>query len=324
MTFSSQEPSVDLVEAGRLLAVGHAEQEARAFSVEVEAGREVDGQRHMFGEVVDRAGEADLPQVWPDGKLDPERAGDLRRPHPGGADHDVRLDPADLVRHRFDHSVAHLDSRDGRPRRHRRAVPARAGRVSLHDCLRARVPVEGAERGADHSVQARERAELVHLVQRDEAARHAELVLEGNTLLECGDVLLAVEEEEVADLVEIDLGAGSFLEAGERFDAAQSERDVERVGELRAETSRRATGRTGGELVPLEEADGGPGLGEMERDARADDAAAHDDDVGLSGERSHRRTRLRRKKATLAGRSARRRMRYGYQSGPYGVATRTL
>ncbi len=166
-------------------------------------------------------------------------------------------------------------------------MPARAGRVSLHDCLRARVPVEGAERGADHSVQARERAERVHLVQRDEAARHAELVLKGDALLEGRDVIIAVEEEQVPDLVEVDLGAGSFLEARERLDAAQSERDVERVGELRAEASRRAAGRPRGELVPLEEADGGPGLGEMERDARADDAAAHDDDVGLSGERAH-------------------------------------
>ena len=35
-------------------------------------------------------------------------------------------------------------------------------------------------------------------------------------------------------------------------------------------------------------------------------------------ERAHRRTRFLRKKPTFAGRSARRRMRYGYQSGPYG------
>ncbi len=37
-----------------------------------------------------------------------------------------------------------------------------------------------------------------------------------------------------------------------------------------------------------------------------------------------RRTRLRAKNARFAGRSARRRIRYGYHSGPYGVATRTL
>ena len=37
-----------------------------------------------------------------------------------------------------------------------------------------------------------------------------------------------------------------------------------------------------------------------------------------------RRTRLRATKRTFAGRSARRRMRYGYHCGPNGVATSTL
>ena len=51
--------------------------------------------------------------------------------------------------------------------------------------------------------------------------------------------------------------------------------------------------------------------GEMEGDARPDGAAADDDDVGLTRETTvgHRRTRLRARKRTLAGRSARRRMR---------------
>src|SRR5947207_14651984 len=42
-----------------------------------------------------------------------------------------------------------------------------------------------------------------------------------------------------------------------------------------------------------------------------------------SAGRPHLRIALLTKKSRLAGRSARRRIRYGYQSGPKGVATRT-
>ena len=65
-------------------------------------------------------------------------------------------------------------------------------------------------------------------------------------------------------------------------------------------------------------------LGEVECDARPDHAASDDDDFSGSGEIAHRRTRFFRKKPTFAGRSASRRMKYGYQSGPNGVATSTL
>ena len=41
-------------------------------------------------------------------------------------------------------------------------------------------------------------------------------------------------------------------------------------------------------------------------------------------ESGQRRTRLRATKSMFAGRSARRRMRYGYHCGPNGVATSTL
>ena len=53
----------------------------------------------------------------------------------------------------------------------------RARRVALDDGLGARVPVERAERRREHSVEPRERAQLAHLVEVDEAARHAEFVL---------------------------------------------------------------------------------------------------------------------------------------------------
>ena len=124
--------------------------------------------------------------------------------------------------------------------------------------------------------------------------------------------------------MKVDLGARALAEASERVDAAQSDRDVERVGELGSDATGGAARRPGGELVALDEARVDAGLGEVERAAGPDDASADDDDVGCRGERRHRRTRFFRKNPRLAGRSASRRMRYGYQSGPNGAATSTL
>src|SRR4029450_2854343 len=137
-------------------------------------------------------------------------------------------------------------------------------------------------------------------------------------------VIRAIEQEEIADLVEVDLGAGTFSEALERLESAQADRDVERIGELRANAACSTAGRPARELVALEEADVGAGLREVERDARPDHAAPDDDDVGRARRGGHRRMRFFRKNPRFAGRSARRRIRYGYQSGPNGDATSTL
>src|SRR5262249_32129423 len=150
------------------------------------------------------------------------------------------------------------------------------------------------------------------------------LVLQRDARLERCDVLFPVEEEEVAHLPEVDLGAGALAEPRERLDAPQSDRDVERIRELRANAPRGAARRACGELIALGEAHVAAGLGEMERDARPDDAASDDHDAGYGRQRAHLRTRFLRKNPRFAGRSASRRMRYGYQSGPNGAATRTL
>ena len=108
----------------------------------------------------------------------------------------------------------------------------RSGRVPLSHGLGAGVAVERAVGRRQHAVEARERAQLADLVEIDEAARDAELVLERDARLERRDVLCSVEEEEVADLVEVDLGAGPLGEPRERLDAPQPDRDVEGIREL--------------------------------------------------------------------------------------------
>jgi hypothetical protein len=122
-------------------------------------------------------------------------------------------------------------------------------------------------------------------------------------------ILLAVEEEEVADLVDVDLVARALPEPRERLDAPQPERDVQRIRELSTKAAGGAARRSAGELALLDEADVDVRLCEMERSARPDHSPSDDDDVGRSRERAHRRTRFRRKNATFAGRSASLRMK---------------
>ena len=201
---------------------------------------------------------------------------------------------------------------------------SRTGCVPLHDGFWARVAVERAVRRGEHALQPGERAQLADLGEIDEPSRDAQLVLQRDARLEGCNVLLPVEEEQVTDLVKVDLGARAFAEAGERLDAPEAARDVEWIGELRANSARGPARRTTRELIPFEESGVDPGFGEVKGDARPDDAASDDDDLGGCRERAHRRRRFFRKNPTFAGRSARRRMRYGYQSGPKGDATSTL
>ena len=162
----------------------------------------------------------------------------------------------------------------------------RSGRVALSHGLGARVAVEWAVGRREHAIEAGDRAQLADLAWLDEAAREAELVLERDALLERRDVVGAIEEKEVPDLVEVDLGARPLGEPRERLDAPQPDRDVERIRELGANAPGGAARRSARELIALEQADIRACLREVERDARPDDASTDDDDVGGCGEPS--------------------------------------
>ena len=159
-------------------------------------------------------------------------------------------------------------------------MPARAARVTLHDGLGVRGPVERAERRREDPLEPGKRAQPPRILDSHDAARQSELVLKRDAPLEHGYILGAVEEEEVADLVEVDLGSGALAEACERLEAAKAEQDVQGVRELGSNASGGATRRARRELGALEQADLDPGLGEVERNARSGDAAADDDDLG--------------------------------------------
>ncbi len=123
------------------------------------------------------------------------------------------------------------------------------------------------------------------LLERDEAAGDAELVLQRDRALERVDVLLPVEQEQVADPVQVDLCSGPLREALECFQAPEPDRDVEWVGELSPHPTGRLARRPGGELGALDQQCVDSGLCQVERNARADHAAADDHDVGLGRER---------------------------------------
>ena len=132
--------------------------------------------------------------------------------------------------------------------RDRRTVAPGTGGVSLDDCLRARVSVERGEGCRQYSLEPRDRAQALHLLEVHESTRYAVLVLQRDALLERRDVLGAVEKEEVADLLQVDLRARPLREVRVRLDAAEPERDVQRVRELGSHSSGRAAGGAGREL----------------------------------------------------------------------------
>jgi hypothetical protein len=105
-------------------------------------------------------------------------------------------------------------------------------------------------------------------------------------------VLGPVEQEQVADLVQVDLLVEGVVERLERPQAAQAQLDVHRIGELRANTPRRLAGGPGAELALLDEDDiRDPGPGEVVGGAEPDDTAT-DDDHGGPGRKSCRHLRL--------------------------------
>ena len=114
-------------------------------------------------------------------------------------------------------------------------------------------------------------------------------VLDRDRFLRHGPCRLVGVEEQVADLVQVDLTSGPYAELLESGKAADPERDIDRVGELRAHAAGRLRGRSACERVLLEQQHvGHAGLSEMERRARAHDPAADDDDLGAVGKaRAH-------------------------------------
>jgi hypothetical protein len=111
-----------------------------------------------------------------------------------------------------------------------------------------------------------------------EASPHS--FLKRDAALELLDVGFAAEDEQVADLLEIDLPSRPPAEVAERVQAAPGDLDVQCVRELSAYATRRSARGAAPELRPLDERDIDARLGQVEGGAGADHAATDDDHVG--------------------------------------------
>ncbi len=277
--------------------------------MEVEARREVDGERDRIGERFDGARRHDLPEDGLHRKLHAGGARERRRPDARRTDDGVRFDRSLVGDDTSYLPTLQCDCGGAAAGHDLRAVRARA--PAAYPCATASglgVPVQRAERRPEHALQSGKGREPPGLGDVDQPTRDTELVLQHDAPLESRDVLGAVEEEEVPDLAEVDLPAGALGEAREGLDSAEPDRDVQGIRELRSHSARRSARRSGGERIAFEQANACSRLREVEGDARPDGAAADDDDLRVAGNR-HRRTRFRRKNRTFAGRSASRRMR---------------
>ena len=180
-----------------------------------------------------------------------------------------------------DGSPAGLDRGDRAAADQTRARPPRGSGVAVDDALGGAVPVRRRVRGREESLGADQGRERLGLRDVDEPAGDAQLVLQGDVLLERLDVLGLLQEEQVADLVQVDLLAERGLERLERAQAARPELDVDRVGELGAHPAGGLAGGTGAELALLDQDDvGDPGAGQVVGGAESHDTAADDHDGG--------------------------------------------
>ena len=276
--------------------------------MEVEAGREIDGERNRIGECFDGARRYNLAEDGIDRKLHAGGACERRRPHSSRTDDGVRFDRPQIADDTLYFPTLRCDCGGGAAGHDLRAVSPGSSRVPLRNGFGVGVPVQRAERRPEHALQSGQRREPPGFRDVDQPTWDTELVLQDDAPRESLDVLGAVEEEEIPDLAEVDLPAGALGEACEGLDCAEPDGDVQGIRELRPHSACRPARRSGGERIAFEQANACSRLREVEGDARPDGAAADDDDLRVAGNR-HRRTRFRRKNRTFAGRSASRRMR---------------
>ncbi len=177
-------------------------------------------------------------------------------------------------------------------------------RVPLDDEGGPGVAVGGGVGGGEEAVGADVGAEGPGLFGTDHAAGDAELVLAAHAVLELRHLPRVGQQEEIADGVEADAGAGAARELREGAQTPLPQLDVERIGELRPHPADRLARTAAAECAALDDDDVTyAGLGEMEGDARPHHPAADDHDLGGGRE------------GPVGGRGPRRRFRRGLRRG---------
>ncbi len=262
----------------RLLAA--AEEKPAPLAVEVEAGREVDGQRQLEGQCVARLREEDVAPLRLDRNGHAGGRAELLRPHARGEYHAPCRDTA-LTRVDADH-VAVLDGDPLHAAALDDAGPegGGCGCVALRRGLRRRVAVDRAERRREDVVDAQPGDDAAGLVGADEPRRHAEALLQLHRPRERRDLPLGRQQEEIAPLLEVDLPSRLLGEVAVAADALEGDANVELVRELGADPAGRLARRAGRQSLAFDEhAIAAAGLRQVVESARAHDAAADDHDL---------------------------------------------
>ena len=259
----------------------HAHQQPSALAVEVERGAEVDRERGAWVQALDRLGHHDLPAQRLDRQVHPGPGADLLGPR-SGCDYDaVGRDAAPSRVHRQDLAAGGLHASGGQAGQDGHPCSSRGTRVAQHHRLGRAVAVSGSEQRSNKPLGVDEGREPSRLLDRDHPALDAHRTLQLGLTLERGEVGLVVEEEEVADLVQVDLLPEVAPEAFEGLEAVLAEPDVDLVGEARPHTTGGSAGRACAERSTLEQHDAfDAGSRQVVGGAQPHDAAADDDDVG--------------------------------------------
>ena len=203
-----------------------------------------------------------------------------------------------------DRSAAGVDRGDRTVAHQARARTSSGAGVPTDDALGGAMAVGRRVRSREQTLGADQRRKCLGLGDLDHAAGNADLVLQGDVLLERLDMLGLLQEEQVAHLVQVDLLVERVLERLERPQAAQPELDVHRIGELRANATSSLAGGAGSELALLQQDDvGDSGASEVIGGAEAHDAAADDHDGGAGRKlcRWHLRPHFARRESTRVG-----------------------
>ena len=175
--------------------------------MEVEGAAEVDRQRRSAGEVVHRLGEEHLAAQRGPGSSTPASSPARRDQAPAAQITVSVLTVFSPVTDRGDAAVDALDRVDLVAGQELRAELTGREGVAHDDGLRRRVTVLGRVAGGQHVVDLQQRAQLLGLGRRDHPRGDAELVLQRDVAREGLDLGLAREQEQVADLVQVDLPA---------------------------------------------------------------------------------------------------------------------
>ena len=134
-----------------------------------------------------------------------------------------------------------------------------------------------AEGRPDQVVDIHRRDQMFRGVGRQHLGGDAKFSLRSGGARERREVVVVVEEHEIADLFEVDRYAGEFLEAGELLERSERQASVKFVVVLDADAAGRLARRTGAEPMGLHEDRVGPAeLREVIERARAHTAATDD------------------------------------------------